>query len=64
MRFEQPGTIVVAIPFPAPLLVPGQYTVTPCVAREGHGAVNAQMEAISFEIVDVKGVQSARAGYV
>ncbi len=64
VQFEKPATTEVAVRFPAPLLVPGQYSVTPAVSREGQGSVDAQQDAVSFEIVDVKGVRSTRAGYM
>jgi len=63
-KFEVSGDVDVEIHIPAPLLVPGRYTLTAAVARPPNGGVDTRQDAVAFEIVDLTGIRSSRAGYI
>lgn len=63
-RLENPRIITLMIQIPAPLLVSGRYTVSATIARLPMGTIDAQQDAVSFEIEDLSGIRQNRPGYV
>lgn len=63
-RFENPGVKKVAIFFPAPLLVPGQYMITAAICQQNKGALDVCLNAITIDVVNIRSVRTTWAGYV
>jgi lipopolysaccharide transport system ATP-binding protein len=63
-ELEMPGTKSASITFPAPLLVPGRYSITVAISQQGKGALDKCTDAVSLEIVNIKSVRTTWAGYV
>lgn len=62
--FERPGTRAVEVGFPSPLLTPGRYTISPSIAWHPKGSVDARLDAVNIEIVELEGLRSSRVGYI
>ena len=58
------GIINVMVNLPAPLLLPGQYSVSPAIARSPQGSVDIRNDAVAFEIVDTKSARIRRPGQI
>jgi lipopolysaccharide transport system ATP-binding protein len=63
-NLEKAGIQSVSIDFPAPLLLPGRYTITVAISQQGKGALDMCVDATSLEIVNIKSVRTTWAGYV
>jgi lipopolysaccharide transport system ATP-binding protein len=64
VKFDEPGIIRTTIHIPAPLLVPGRYTVSASIARPPLGTIDVQLDVISFEVEDTNGIRKNRPGYI
>jgi lipopolysaccharide transport system ATP-binding protein len=62
--FEKSGLRSFSITFPAPLLVPGRYTVTAAICQQGKGALDACLDAVALEVVNIRSIRTSWAGYV
>ncbi len=53
-KLEKPGIKSASIDFPAPLLVPGRYTITAAISQQGKGALDLCEEVLALEIVNIR----------
>ena len=63
-QFSSAGIVDMTVRMPAPLLVPGRYTISTAISRVSMGAMDTANDAVGFELVDMKGPRMRRAGYV
>ncbi|XCN73780.1 MAG: ABC transporter ATP-binding protein [Candidatus Electrothrix aestuarii] len=61
---EQPGLVDMRVDIPLPLLVPGKYSLSMALAKQGTGAIDWYRDVIRFELVDTEGIRGHRGGYI
>ena len=61
---EKIGTFDVNVEVPLPLFVPGRYSLSMALAKQGKGAVDWHKDKIQFQIVDTDGLRGHRGGYI
>ncbi len=64
VNIGKPGITEARIRFPAPLLIPGIYSVTIALIQYPHERIDSRNDAISFEVVDLKSVRLTRPGHI
>lgn len=57
---EQPGLVDMRVDIPLPLLVPGKYSLSMALAKQGTGAIDWYRDVIRFELVDTEGIRGHR----
>lgn len=58
------GVHRIRIEMPAPMLVPGTYSVSMALCRPPKGSLFRRDDAVSFELADTGGIRSGRVGYI